>query len=240
MYEKLYFHEIESREKLNSRLQITLTFIVSFIGVLAFMFQNYEHQNFSSLEILFILLFVASILGILIAIYFFIRSWHNNIYTFIPAASDTDKYHSELQKLYEPYGKKGEKLIEDYFEDYISSQYIKCSSANTECNDRRSIYVHKTNTALIVTAIIAFFAFLIFNLENLDKSNIKKPTEVIIINPVKTIMENMTKETPHQQNEPKGVSPTSKSGTPPPPPPQPVSRIIKEGVEVVKQKDKKL
>ena len=223
LYEKLYFHEIDSREKLNSRLQTPLTLIVSFVGVLAFMLQNYGHQGFSLPAIAFLMLIALASIALTCAALFFVRSWYNNTYSFLPAAQDTESYRQTLIKLYEPY-ENGKQLASDYFSDYIMDYYVRYSSANTECNDRRSIYLHKTNGALIVTASIAFLAFLAFYFGGLDKANIKKAAEVSIVTPVTLNGGNMSNEPP------------KKADPPPPPPPPPPPRQIREGIEVVKPK----
>ena len=220
LYEKLYFHEIDSREKLNSRLQTPLTLIVSFVGVLAFLLQNYGHQGFSLAAVLFSVLIVLSATALASAAFCFVKSWYNNTYFFLPLAQETENYRQTLIKHYEPY-ENGEQLASEHFSDYLMSYYVRYSSDNTECNDQRSIYLHKTNSALIITAAIAFLAFLVFFFGGLDKANIKNPTDVSIVNPVVLIGGNMS-------NEPK-------KSIPPPPPPPP--RQIREGVEVVNPKN---
>ena len=227
LYEKLYFHEIESRERLNSRLQTPLTLIVSFVGVLAFLLQNSGHLDFSVAAILFSVLMVLSATALVVAATFFIKSWYNNEYWFLPSAQDTEDYRQSLIKTYAPYA-DGAKLASEYFSEYLMKYYVKNSSVNTKCNDSRSIYLHKTNGALIVTAAIAFLAFLAFFFGNLDKANIKKATEVSVVNPVRIIGGYMADQP--KKDEPKKV-------TPPPPPPPPPPRQIREGVEVVKPKN---
>ena len=184
LYEKLYFHEIDARERLNSRLQTPLTLIISFIGVFAFMLQNFEYQGCSWPTVFFLFILACGAFFLVAATFFFIKSWHGNEYEFLPAAEKTEDYHSALVDLYTPYD-DGEKITAQHFDNYIREYYIKCSSANTKCNDLRSICVHKTNTALIATAVLVFSAFLVFYFGKLDKANLKKPTEVIVVAPIK-------------------------------------------------------
>jgi hypothetical protein len=227
LYEKLYFHEIDSREKLNSRLQTPLTLIVSFVGVHAFMLQSYGHQGFNVAAIAFISLITLSAIYLSWSTVYFVRSWYNNTYSFLPSALDTENYRQSLIRLYQPY-ENGRQLASDHFSNYLMDYYVRYSSANTECNDRRSIYLHKTNGALIITASIAFLAFLAFYLGGLDKANIKKATEVSIVNPVTLNGDSMSNGTKDEQ---------AKKLDPPPPPPPPPPRQIREGVEVVKPMD---
>jgi hypothetical protein len=169
LYEKLYFHEIDAREKLNSRLQIPLTLIISFVGLLAFLLQNYKHHGFSAPMFFFFVLIVVSYVALALATFFFIKSWWNHTYSFLPSAQVTEDYRLALIEYYENH-ENNMQLVSEYFSDYLMTHYIRCSSANTARNDLRSVNLHKTNGTLIVTAIIAFVAFLFFFFGNLDKT----------------------------------------------------------------------
>jgi hypothetical protein len=221
LYEKLYFHEVDSREKLNARLQMPLALIISLIGVVAFLLQNYEHRAFTPSATLFSLFLTAAIVALIAAIYFFILSWYGNTYAFVPSATEIEKYRQTLYTTYEPYD-KGNALAANYFHDYLLRSYIDSSSVNTACNDNRSVSLHKTNTALIVTAVITFVAFLMFFFGGLQKGQNPKVPETKIEVTIKA-------EGVQMSNDPKG-----KAANPPPPPPPPPLRQIREGVEVVK------
>lgn len=225
LYEKLYFHEIDVRERLNTRLQTPMALIISLIGALAFMLQNYRCQEFSHVAIAFLLLFSLSGVFLTVAIYCFIRSWYNNVYRFLPCARDTENYHQQLVDTYRPYDKSG-KLAEHYFEEYISKYYIDCSSANTKRNDSRSLYAHKTNTFLIITAIFAFSTFFTFHLGGLEKDHVREPIEINLIAPAQIKGSDMNTKPPSELPQNSSVLPN------PPSPPPP--REIREGVEVVK------
>lgn len=227
LYEKLYFHETEVREKLSSRLQTPMAIIVSLIGVLGFLMQNIDRQQVSSAAILIVMLIVASAISLLGAIYFFIRSWYGNTYAFLPSAEDTENYRKVLESTYEQY-KDGNILAEGYLNDYLCSNYIKCATQNTRCNDLRSLNLHRTNGTLIIATLLVALSFLAFFFGDMDRSKANKPNEVIIVKPVDVQGVFMTDKKPEP---PKEVIP------PPPPPPPP--RLIKEGVEIVKPQPEK-
>lgn len=223
LYEKLYFHEIEVREKLGGRLQTPMAIIVSLIGVLTYLLQNFDKEHNGTSVTAFLFLFVLSSVTLVIAVYFFVRSWYGNTYAFLPSAEATEQYRLLLQKTYEQY-KDGDTLAETYLNDYLCTKYIACATQNTQCNDLRSLYLHKTNGTLIASTILVAVSYLVFFMGDLDKSKTSIPTEVVIVKPVeiKGVIVNDKKPEP-----PKEVSP-------PPPPPPPPSRLIKEGVEIVK------
>ncbi|OFZ67467.1 MAG: hypothetical protein A2V79_10280 [Betaproteobacteria bacterium RBG_16_56_24] len=226
LYEKLYFHEIEVREKLSGRLQVPMGIIVSLIGVLGFLIQNFDKQQATSAAGLFVMLLVVCAITLCRAIYFFVRSWYGNTYAFLQSAEETEKYRLLLESTYKQY-KEGNVLAENYLNDYLCSNYIKCASQNTRCNDLRSLYLHKTNGTLIIATLLVAVSFLAFFFGDLDRTQVNKPSEVIIVKPVDIKGVIMTDKKPEPQKEA------------PPPPPPPPPRLIKEGVEIIKPQTEK-
>lgn len=228
LYEKLYFHEIEVREKLGGRLQTPMAIIVSLIGVLAFLIQNFDSEHLTTPAMAFLILLILSTVVLVVAIYFFVRSWYGNTYDFLPSADDTEQYRQLLQKTYEQY-KDGDVLAEEYLYEYLCSNYIKCATQNTQCNDKRSLNIHKMNGTVIISTVLIALSVMVFFLGDIDKSKTNRPTEVVIIKPVDVKGAFMTDKKSESQNE---VS------LPPPPPPPPI-RQIKEGVEIIKPQQEK-
>ncbi|MBF0163336.1 MAG: hypothetical protein HQM01_02330 [Magnetococcales bacterium] len=100
LYEKMYFHEIDAREKINSRLQLPLALIISLIGVLGLFIHNFHHHQFSTLEIAFWILFSVSIFALGIAINYFRKAWINNVYSMIPLLRNSEEYRQILEETY--------------------------------------------------------------------------------------------------------------------------------------------
>lgn len=229
LYEKLYFHEIEVREKLSGRLHTPMAIIVSLIGVITYLLQNFDKDHAATATVAFLLLTSLSSVTLITAIYFFVRSWYGNTYAFLPSAEATEEYWQLLQKTYEQY-KDGNSLAETYLNDYLCTKYISCATQNTQCNDLRSLYLHKTNGSLIVATVLIAVTFVVFFIGDLDRTKARKPTEVVIVKPVDVkgvIMNDKKAEPPKEVN------------TPPPPPPPPPTRLIREGVEIVKPHQEK-
>lgn len=224
LYEKLYFHEADAREKLNARLQTPLALIISLSGVVAFLLQNYEHRGFTPSATLFALFLTAAVFALIATSFFFVRSWYNNTYSFLPSAKVTEGHRQLLIEMYKPYD-GGDKLVTEYFQDALIQSYIDSSSANTVVNDKRSINIHKTNGALVITAAITFAAFLMFFFGGLQKGKAPEP-------PAAKVEITIKAEGVQMSNDPKG-----KAANPPPPPPPPPLRQIREGVEVVPPKN---
>src|SRR5574340_783079 len=157
----------------------------------------------------FLSLFFLSSVMLVIAIYFFVRSWYGNTYAFLPSAEATEQYRQLLQKTYEQY-KNGDSLAETYLNDYLCTKYISCATQNTQCNDLRSLNLHKTNGTLIASTVLVAVTFLVFFMGDLDSTKASKPTEIVIVKPVDVKGVIMADKKPEP---PKEVAP------PPPPPP---------------------
>jgi hypothetical protein len=222
LYEKLYFHEIDVREKLNGRLQMPMAIIISLAGVVGFLIQKVDFYQFGWVEKIFAALLTIDVFLLSVSAYYFIRSWYGITYSFLPSAEETEKYKNLLKETYKQFEKRNE-LTEKYFEEYINTYYIKCSTQNTHCNDKRSLNLHKTNGRLIISTLFILTSFVFFSISGIGNDKIKKPNEIIIIKPVDIKGYVMTEE---KNNPPKVV-------TPPPPPPPPPPRQIREGVEII-------
>ncbi len=168
LYEKLYFHEVEVREKISSRLQIPLALLLSFTSVFAFLMKGIAFENNSLWNISFGIIFAISLIIFIVSVTYFVRAFYGHTYEFIPSALDTENYHDKLIETYKNYD-ECEELVNKYFNKYIFGYYNECSSFNTIVNDKRSKYLHKCNTYLILTVIPLSIAFLIFILSGIEK-----------------------------------------------------------------------
>lgn len=182
LYEKLYFHEVEAREKISARLQIPLALLLSITSVYAILIKGISLDNTGLWNAIFGLFFIVSAVLFVKSVSCFVRSFYGHTYEFIPSALTTENYRKELIDTYSKYDECDE-LVEKYFNEYIFSYYNECSSANTLVNDKRSEYLHKCNTYLILTALPLAVAFLIFTLSGIDKNSIEKEFKVKISNP---------------------------------------------------------
>lgn len=165
-YEKLYFHEIEMREKLNDRIQIYLAIIAVLFSLIAFILKNVTKLEFAGTGFSFIIILAVDIIFLFIAIYYFIRSWYNYEYAFLPSANDTEEYRNLLIETYKGYN-QAESLVENTLKEYIYKYYAECSSTNTRNNDQRSLFFHKTATVLIFSFCYTVISIALFYLGDL-------------------------------------------------------------------------
>jgi hypothetical protein len=183
-YEKLYFHEVDGRDKIQGRLQLSLTVLLVVGGALVFLIQNFDYQAgaWTPIRLMFAFFVCAGSVALVCAIVFFINAFLTSGYYFLPDSSQTADYKQVLDRTYAKYGER-EKLISDAMDQYLVGYYIEYAAFNTRANDRRGAYVHLCNGATIAAAVLFIFAFLAFYFGDLDKGKIKRPTEVTISKP---------------------------------------------------------
>jgi len=183
LYERLYFHELDARDKIHARLQVPLTLLLAIVGAVVFLFQNFDYQTrlWSAPRVAFAFFFVSGTVILVIAAIWFVKALYNNAYYFLPDSKKTAEYKLLLQKTYEPYENKNQ-LVSEALERYIRDYYVEYAAFNTQVNDRRSAYIHLCNGALVAAALLFVFAYLLFYFGDLDKGRLR--TEVFIAKPI--------------------------------------------------------
>ena len=172
LYEKLYFHEIELREKIIGRLQITLSIIFPILGGISYLILNFENKHDNNSFIFIGLLFLCLIF-IFISLYLFSKSWHGHKLTVLPTALDILKFIKDINL---QNWSNEKKQLE--FNDYLKESFAKSATDNTITNAKKSKLLKRTNKALISSSlflIICFFLFSYYELDKTPKVNISNP-----------------------------------------------------------------
>lgn len=209
LYEKLYFNEIEMREKLYARSQLPLAVLVVLVGLVIYVFKNMSLNQYDTLSLIFFTFFLAALVALVFAVYCFVRSWHGYKYKFLPSTSELEAYRKKIYNLYSPYPER-ETWVSETMQDTLIEYYTDYTAVNEVNNEKRSAYLYKTSKYLIIAfccSVVAMPCFY-FSPCNGNKDNFRK---IEIVNPQWLRGEPM---------------PTKEKPAPPPPPP---GRVIKEG-----------
>jgi hypothetical protein len=185
LYEKLYFQEIDARDKIQGRLQLSLTLLLALGGVVAFLMQNFDYQTgqWTPIRGAFVFFVCTGAVALVVATVYFVKAFWNNTYYFLPDSAQTAEYKRVLDETYAQYEDR-ERLVARAMDDYVFGYYVEYAAFNTRANDRRSAYVHLCNGGTISAAFFFALAFLAFYFGELDKGRIRQPTEISITKPV--------------------------------------------------------
>jgi hypothetical protein len=170
LYEKIYFVEIDARDKIHSRLQLSLTLLLAVGGAVVFLLQNVDYQTgaWTALRAMFVLFFCGGVVVLVVAAGFFVKAFHNSRYRFLPDSRQTADYRAQLEATYAQY-EQSRQLVLDALDTYIITYYIDCGAFNTRVNDRRAAYLHSCNGAIIVAAVALMIAYLAFHFGGLAR-----------------------------------------------------------------------
>lgn len=159
LYEKLYFQELERREKLSARLNVPLAILVAVVGLLSFMLNNAPVGVSAWPSIFFWVFFLSASIATVLGAWFFKSSWFGHTDKLLPTANETEAYRCQLIDLYKDFGEK-EQLVEDAMKKYLYDYYKQFSSENTVNNDARAYHLYQATYAITVAVLLAFLAFI--------------------------------------------------------------------------------
>lgn len=237
LYKEFYFHELDVREKLTNRLQLTFAFHATILTIIAYMMRTLDKGTASFLVDLFYIAMAVS-LGILsISVYFTIRAFWGNSYKGVASPNEIEKFRKDALSHEEQIQKRNSELGDkdrtsycaaDALSGYLYDEYAKCSSYNIEVNYKRGVWLHKAITFLLIAAVPLIIGSSVFVIGDMDGSSPRK--EVLIKHSSPLIIDNGSKEiesalrdmkescmTDNEHNQEQSNS----QSTPPPPAPKP-------------------
>lgn len=207
--EKLYFHEIERRDKLGERLQIPLAMFVAIAGFVGQMLQNIERGQRSTWAVIFWGTMIVASIAFFTGLFYLLRILKGHIYSYLPTAPHWDAYRSQCESLYKEY-KHASELVTGALQHALNKSYVDCWTRNAAINDQKSFSMQRLNEALGVAALAAFAAYFFFYFGELEKGLKNIDQRVQIVNPVTINGDIVTTQKP------------------PPPPPPPPARQVRE------------
>jgi hypothetical protein len=210
-YEKLYFHEIDAREKLYARITVPLAILISLAGALAFILQNLQTGQFTFIAWIFYSMFGSACAFVLLASYYLKGATSGDEYQFLGSANVWDKYHRDCDELYAAEGEK-DRHVEAAVRNSICGEYVRCATINAAVNDKRSHSLFYTIKFLIIAGLLSLVAFIIFYFGGLEKGSAAPQPEAKVLPIVNLKGRDMTTEKPAL----------------PPPPPAPPARVVRE------------
>lgn len=194
LYEKMYFHEIEQRDKLNGRLQFPLAIILTLIGFLGFLLRDAGPSLGTCVSSVFFWLgWISAFFSLSVASYFFVRALWGNTYTFLATANESENYYQAL--LVSNKGvKKRKRTTKIEFAKHINNSFKEHSSSNGLLNDQRSLWIFKAIKCLLFAILFSMVSFGSHYLGTLGVIKVRQPIEVFIKNPIQTTEVTMTEK----------------------------------------------
>ena len=162
-HEKQYFHELDCREKLTARLQLTLAMLTAIIAALAYIIVRTTFQSNPSpfASALFLVSMVSSVVLVGAAAIFFVRAVWGHQYECLPVATEIEKYRDLLVQTYKDY-ENGAGLSSDYYQKFLIRYFSECASSNAAVNRDRYDLLHDSMSNIVYslpTLVVACLTF---------------------------------------------------------------------------------
>ncbi|WP_193764211.1 hypothetical protein [Hafnia alvei] len=190
--EKLYFQEIEAKDKIHNRIQMVFGLIVIAVTVIIYLIKNTSFLDGVCVSSIVVLLSVVSFLFIFRSCWLLREAFWGNGFKYIPNAAELNAYYHNLIQYetdYKAYCKSinieynNENNPEDKIDELIMNELIDCSSCNTNLNELRSSQIYWAIKIFFYSLIPLALAVAIFLVMDLDAASPRheKSVEYIII-----------------------------------------------------------
>ena len=186
LYEKLYFHEVDARDKVVSRLQIPLALLFSVLSIFAVLMKGVSVSEYEQWHLAFYMPFSLSAFLFVVSAVYFVGAFYNHEYSFMPPADEIEEYRNILISHYEGY-EGAKEYVAQAFSDFIYGHFNRCSSANTVVNDLRSRRIHMCNRFLLFTSVPLLLSFLMFSFSGMANKKVSNLHKVELSSPVSIV-----------------------------------------------------
>ncbi len=139
LLEKLYFHELEVREKIIVRVQLVMTLHVSLIAVVMVMLKGISRDMDWKILAIYFLIIIVGIIFIGRSIVFLYRVLTGYKYCQLPDSSDLIKYEAELENYADTLkdNNANDYSVTKEFKKTLIKKYSRCADENKKINERR-------------------------------------------------------------------------------------------------------
>lgn len=170
LYEKLYFHELDSRDKLTSRLQLSLAVLTALVGALGYILLRLNLAAASpAAGVIFIVSYAIAVALVGSAGWHFIRALWNHSYECLPVATAIEDYRNELINTYKAF-EDGAEDVSTHFQDFLGRYFRECASKNAEVNKIRADRLHDSLSFVVYSVVPILISVLSFALGGLARA----------------------------------------------------------------------
>lgn len=165
-FEKLYFHELNRKEQIFSRLNISLAVIIAIAGFYSVIIGGDRASLSLGTKIWFLSILGLSLMLLCIGAAFFIDALLGRIDENIPTPNTIEKYRLDLLSHYSSSTDR-DQIIASQIKKMYYEYYMNCATICTINNDRKTSSLYYCNVLLIASAAFAITAYAVITLPKL-------------------------------------------------------------------------
>jgi hypothetical protein len=183
LYQEMYYHELDVKEKIVNRLQLTFAFHATLLTATIYMLRMIDLKS----PLIALILFFS---GLIILLFYLIKSikeaitaFWGNTYKALATSNDIEAYRRQCIQYAEDLTqynndnncKNGENYLpEQSIDDFLYKEFSKCASHNSKVNEIRSGKNHLAIKYLLFSTIPFLIIALLFTIFDMDTASPRK------------------------------------------------------------------
>jgi len=160
--EKVFYYELDRKEKLLARLSLPFAILVALLSFLSYMLDRAPPSSAGSTGAFFWTFYWYSGICLGLGVWNFWRAWNLRVYDkALTTLEDLESYRISMLELYKDFD-DGEEETDRQMELLIYNQYVTGASTNALNNDRRLEYLNRMSGYMAATIFFALLSFIPF------------------------------------------------------------------------------
>lgn len=170
-YEKVFYQELDRKEKLYARLSMPLAMLVAIVTFLSYMLSKAPTTEDGTASVFFWMFYLSTCVMLLIGALYFRAAWSlRDSDRGLPTLMELETHRRSFRDDYEKYWDTPEEA-DAHFKSLVLNYFIEGATVNTENNDKRGIYLRSLAnyvTAALFVSVLSFLPFYIHQQEQTD------------------------------------------------------------------------
>lgn len=160
--EKVYYYELERKEKLIARLSLPLAILVALLSFFSYMLDKAPITSVGGVAVFFWIFYWYACICLAVGVWNFWKAWNLRVFDkTLSTLEEIEAYRVEMLKLYAEF-EDGVEETEKQMSIFIYNQYVTGATTNTLNNDRRLAYLNEVSTFMAATILFALLSFIPF------------------------------------------------------------------------------
>jgi hypothetical protein len=161
-YEKIYFYELERKEKLISRLNLPLGILGVLLSFLSYMLGKAPSPEDGFAGVSFWIFYLCAVFCLLCGAYYFRSSWQlRDFDRGLPTLTDLERYRNDATAHFAVHGENPDDAA-TYYKTIILSYYVEGATVNAVNNDKRGSKLVSLANSVTLTMVLSVLSFVPF------------------------------------------------------------------------------
>jgi len=162
--EKVYYYELERKEKLIARLSLPLAILVALLTFFSYMLDKAPAPTAGTTGLFFWIFYWYACICLAVGVWKFWRAWNLRVFDkALTTLEDIEAYRDSMLKLYATFA-DGVEEANKQIHILIYNQYVMGATTNALNNDKRLRYLNELSTFMAATILFALLSFIPFYL----------------------------------------------------------------------------